>query len=83
MKLTIKITNVNFKDMKKNFYILKVSILKNSNSMLKLKNTTLFGTTTETLCKGDILEIEASYNKNKNCLDLNQIINRKIGRAHV
>ena len=76
MKLTIKITNVNFKDMKKNFYILKVSILKNSNSMLKLKNTTLFGTTTETLCKGDILEIEASYNKNKNCLDLNQIINR-------
>lgn len=76
MKLTIKITNVNFKDMKKNFYILKVSILKNSNSVLKLKNTTLFGTTTETLCKGDILEIEASYNKNKNCLDLNQIINR-------
>lgn len=76
MKLTIKITNVNFKDMKKNFYILKVSILKNSNSVLELKNTTLFGTTTETLCKGDILEIEATYNKNKNCLDLNQIINR-------
>ena len=76
MKLTIKITNVNFKDMKKNFYILKVSILKNSNSVIKLKNTTLFVTTTETLCKGDILEIEASYNKNKNCLDLTQIINR-------
>ena len=76
MKLTIKITNVNFKDMKKNFYILKVSILKNSNSVLKLKNTTLWGNTTETLCKGDILEIEASYNKNKNCLDLTQIINR-------
>lgn len=76
MKLTIKITNINFKDVKKNFYICKVSIIKNTNSMFKLKNTSLFGTTTETLCKGDILEIDATYNKNKNHLDLNQIIGR-------
>lgn len=79
MKLTVKITNVNYKDVKKNFYILKVSIIKNTNSVFKLKNTTLWGNTTETLCKNDVIEIDANYNKSKNCLDLIKIISRSNG----
>lgn len=76
MKLTVKITNVNYRDAKQNFYILKVTVLKNTSTMFKLKNTTLWGNTTEILSKGDILEIETIYNKNKNCLDLKEILNR-------
>lgn len=79
MKLTVKITNVNYKDVKKNFYILKVSIIKNTNSVFRLKNTTLWGNTTETLCKNDVIEIDANYNKGKNCLDLVKIISRSNG----
>ena len=79
MKLTVKITNVNYRDMKKNFYICKISIIKNTNSVFRLKNTTLLGNTTETLCKNDVIEIDANYNKGKNCLDLVKIISRSNG----
>lgn len=79
MKLTVKITNVNYRDIKKNFYICKISIIKNTNSVFRLKNTTLWGNTTQTLCKNDVIEIDANFNKSKNCLDLVKIISRSNG----
>ena len=68
MEVKFKITNINYKNTKTNYYILRVRVLKNTNKILKLKNTTIKGTINKTISKGDTLTIECTYNKTEDCL---------------
>ena len=69
MEIKFKITNINYKNIKTNYYILRGRVLKNTNKILKLKNVTVKGTINkQTISKGDILTIECNYNKTEDCL---------------
>lgn len=68
MEIKFKITNINYKNIKTNYYILRGRVLKNTNKILKLKNVTVKGTINKTISKGDILTIECNYNKTEDCL---------------
>ena len=68
MKIKAKIMNINYKDIKTNYCILKINIKSNSNKQCKLKNTTLKGTITTTVANGDIIECECEYNSKENNL---------------
>lgn len=69
MEIKFKITNINYKNTKTNYYILRGRVLKNTNKILKLKNVTVKGTINkQTISKGDILTIECNYNKTDDCL---------------
>ena len=74
MKVKFKITNINYKNTKTNYYILRVRVLKNTNKILKLKNTTVKGTINKTISKGDTLTIECNYNKTEDCLYFAKLI---------
>ena len=78
MKVTAKIMNINFYNSKNNYYILKISIKKNSNKQIKLKNTILKGNTNVQISKGDIIDFEASYNKSENNLILEKMETKEI-----
>lgn len=68
MEIKFKITNINYKNIKTNYYILRGRVLKNTNKILKLKNVTVKGTINKIVNKGDILTIECNYNKTEDCL---------------
>lgn len=75
MEIKFKITNINYKNIKTNYYILIGRVLKNTNKILKLKNVTVKGTINkQTISKGDILTIECNYNKTEDCLYFTKLI---------
>ena len=77
MKLKIKILNINFKDEKTNYCILRTKVVENKNKKIKLNIVTTKGTIKQVISKNDILEIEADYNKNEDCLYIKEVFEKK------
>ena len=77
MKFKIKVLNTNYKDLNTNYTILKVRVLKCDNRFIKINYTSLKGTIIQNISKNDILDITGEYDKNNDCIYLQEIENKK------